>query len=177
MTPPTTLYVKAIKSYAWIKYRPISCEYHFLFWKGGAKLHHWMSGTQNQVRWHHPQLCMSNHCKVTALSNIDQSAASITSCFEKAELSYTTEGEALQNKSDDTIRNSVCQDNKQLELNQKSTNQLRVSLPVLRWSLTLRHGHAILRKLTILITFHREGLFCMLSEFYVERIILLGGVR
>ena len=82
MTPPTTLYVKLLQSYSWIKF--------------------------------------------------DQSAASITSCFEGAGLSYTNDGAGLQTKSGDTTHNSVCQGIKQLEPNQISTNQLRVSLPALK---------------------------------------------
>ena len=71
-------------------------------------------------------------------SNIDQSAASITSCFKgveligRAGLSYTTEGQGLKTKSDDTTHNSVCQTIAKLQLYQISTNQLRVSLPVLK---------------------------------------------
>ena len=65
-------------------------------------------------------------------SNIDQSGASITSCFEGAGLSDTNEDGGLQTKSDDTTHNSVCQTTAKLQLNQISTNQLRVSLPVLK---------------------------------------------
>ena len=44
-------------------------------------LNHWMSRTPNQVWWHHLQLSMSRHSIATAETNIDQSAASITSCL------------------------------------------------------------------------------------------------
>ena len=47
-------------------------------------------------------------------------------------LSYTNEDQGLKTKSNDTTHNSVGQSNQKLELNQISTNQLRVSLPVMK---------------------------------------------